>query len=150
MDKIMLVGPVGVGKSTLTQKLRGDEIAYKKTQAVEFSDNIIDTPGEYLQHRQFYNTLVTISSDAKLACFILSANGSEQVYPPNFIQQFRCPGIGIINKIDELSNSQEDQERLQASKQQLLNAGVTKVFTVSLKDGTGFNELESFLLNYKE
>ena len=55
MKKIMFVGPVGVGKTTLTQRLKGLELSYFKTQAIEFYDAIIDTPGEFLQHRKYYN-----------------------------------------------------------------------------------------------
>ena len=43
MKKIMFVGPVGVGKTTLTQRLKGLELSYFKTQAIEFYDAIIDT-----------------------------------------------------------------------------------------------------------
>jgi len=49
MRKIMFVGSVGVGKTTLTQRLKGLDIQYYKTQAVQFHDSIIDTPGEFLQ-----------------------------------------------------------------------------------------------------
>ena len=35
MKKIMFVGSVGVGKTTLTQRLKGLDIEYFKTQAVQ-------------------------------------------------------------------------------------------------------------------
>lgn len=34
LKKIMFVGPVGVGKTTLTQRLKGLDITYFKTQAI--------------------------------------------------------------------------------------------------------------------
>ena len=46
MKRAMLVGAIGCGKTTLTQRLKAQELKYNKTQAIEFSANIIDTPGE--------------------------------------------------------------------------------------------------------
>ena len=47
MKKIILIGRVAAGKTTLTQALRGEEIHYYKTQYVNYLDTVIDTPGEY-------------------------------------------------------------------------------------------------------
>ena len=47
MKKIILIGRVAAGKTTLTQALRGEEIKYYKTQYVNYLDTVIDTPGEY-------------------------------------------------------------------------------------------------------
>ena len=44
MKKVMFVGPVGVGKTTLTQRLHGLSLDYQKTQTIQFHDSIIDTP----------------------------------------------------------------------------------------------------------
>ena len=45
MKKLMLLGRVAAGKTTLTQALRGEEIKYYKTQYVNYLDTVIDTPG---------------------------------------------------------------------------------------------------------
>lgn len=49
MKKIILMGRVGCGKTTLTQALRGKKIHYHKTQYINHYDVIIDTPGEYAE-----------------------------------------------------------------------------------------------------
>ena len=47
MKKIMFVGSVGVGKTTLTQRLKGLDIEYFKTQAVQFHDSILIRQGNF-------------------------------------------------------------------------------------------------------
>ena len=46
MKKIIFMGKTGCGKTTLTQAMRGERIAYHKTQYINHFDCIIDTPGE--------------------------------------------------------------------------------------------------------
>lgn len=43
--KIMFMGRSGAGKTTLTQALYGEDIEYHKTQYVNYSEYIIDPPG---------------------------------------------------------------------------------------------------------
>ena len=66
MKKIMLIGRTGCGKTTLTQKLNNEEVKYKKTQAVSYKNRIIDTPGEYVENKMYYKSLLVLSSDAKI------------------------------------------------------------------------------------
>ena len=66
MKKIMLVGTVGCGKTTLCQKLNGIEQKYKKTQAIEVVNQTIDTPGEYFEHRSFLRSLMVTAVDVDL------------------------------------------------------------------------------------
>ena len=50
MKKIILMGRVAAGKTTLTQALRGEAIRYQKTQYIHHDDVVIDTPGEYAEN----------------------------------------------------------------------------------------------------
>ena len=61
MKKLMLIGKVSCGKTTLCQYLTNQQMTYKKTQALTVTDNIIDTPGEYVERRQFYQALAVTS-----------------------------------------------------------------------------------------
>ena len=61
MKKILLVGKSGCGKTTLTQRINGENIEYKKTQMVTHSKDIMDSPGEYLENRSMYNALIITS-----------------------------------------------------------------------------------------
>ena len=61
MKRVLLVGNVACGKTTLCQRLNGLEQTYKKTQALEVINRTIDTPGEYLEHRSLLRALVVTS-----------------------------------------------------------------------------------------
>ncbi|MBO7296729.1 MAG: ethanolamine utilization protein EutP, partial [Clostridia bacterium] len=52
MKKLILVGRVAAGKTTLTQALKGEQLHYCKTQYINYFDTIIDTPGEYTEVKQ--------------------------------------------------------------------------------------------------
>ena len=45
MRKLILIGRSEAGKSTLIQALRNEDIQYHKTQSVDYTGSIIDTPG---------------------------------------------------------------------------------------------------------
>ena len=47
MKKIIFMGRSGSGKTTLIEALRGEELVYRKTQYIDYSDTFMDTPGEY-------------------------------------------------------------------------------------------------------
>ena len=49
MKKLILMGRVAAGKTTLTQALKGEQLHYCKTQYIYYNDTIIDTPGEYTE-----------------------------------------------------------------------------------------------------
>ena len=49
MKKLILMGRVAAGKTTLTQALKGEQLHYCKTQYINYYDTIIDTPGEYTE-----------------------------------------------------------------------------------------------------
>ena len=57
MKKLILIGRVAAGKTTLTQALRGEEIRYDKTQYIQYVEHIIDTPGEYTERRELSGPL---------------------------------------------------------------------------------------------
>ena len=60
MKKILLVGSVSCGKTTLCQRLNGLVQDYKKTQAIEVVGKTIDTPGEYLERRSLFSALMVM------------------------------------------------------------------------------------------
>ena len=49
MRKLILIGRSEAGKSTLIQALRNEDIQYDKTQSVDYTGSIIDTPGEHAE-----------------------------------------------------------------------------------------------------
>lgn len=142
MKKIMFIGPVSVGKTTLTQRLKGMEINYYKTQAVQFYDSIIDTPGEFLQHRKYYNALTVTAVESDVIGLLVSATDKMHTFPQGFSSLFTKPVIGIITKIDLVT----DDSLIANARQQLLAAGASQIFEVSSTENKGVDRLQEYLL----
>ena len=141
MKKTMLIGRTGCGKTTLTQKLMDEEVKYKKTQAVSYKNKIIDTPGEYVENKMYYKSLLVLSSDAKIIILVQSAVDGATLFPPKFSTMFpKKEVIGIITKVD-LAGA--DIER---SKRFLVDAGATEIFTIGLNDEEGLEVIKKRLV----
>ena len=141
MKKTMLIGRTGCGKTTLTQKLMNEEVKYKKTQSVTYKSKIIDTPGEYVENKMFYKSLLVLSADAKVIVLVQSAVDGATLFPPRFSTMFsRKEIIGVITKTD-LENA--DIER---SRRFLIDAGATEIFTIGLEDSEGLEEIRKRLV----
>ena len=141
MKKIMFVGPVGVGKTTLTQRLKGLELTYYKTQAVEFHDTIIDTPGEFLQHRRYYNALNVTGADADVIGLLVAAANQMQTFPQGFSSLFNQEVIGIVTKIDMA----DKEEQIEKARRQLKAAGAKEIFEISATENEGIDRLQAYL-----
>ena len=141
MKKIMFVGPVGVGKTTLTQRLKGLELTYYKTQAVEFHDTIIDTPGEFLQHRRYYNALNVTGAEADVIGLLVAASNQMQTFPQGFSSLFNQEVIGIVTKIDMA----DKEEQIEKARQQLKAAGAKEIFEISATENEGIDRLQAYL-----
>ena len=141
MKKIMFVGPVGVGKTTLTQRLKGLELTYYKTQAVEFHDTIIDTPGEFLQHRRYYNALNVTGADADVIGLLVAASNQMQTFPQGFSSLFHQEVIGIVTKIDMA----DKEEQIEKARRQLKAAGAKEIFEISATENEGIDRLQAYL-----
>ena len=136
MKKIILIGAVGCGKTTFVQALQRMDMKYKKTQALEYYENIIDTPGEYLENKRFYNALIVSSFDCDMIALIQDASSKRCVFPPNFTAIFPKPAIGIITKIDK------EIKDLDFASNCLKLAGVKKLFEISAIEGIGLDHVE--------
>lgn len=141
MKKIMFVGPVGVGKTTLTQRLKGLELTYYKTQAVEFHDTIIDTPGEFLQHRRYYNALNVTGAEADVIGLLVAASNQMQTFPQGFSSLFNQEVIGIVTKIDMA----DQPEQIEKAHRQLKAAGAKEIFEISATENEGIDRLQAYL-----
>lgn len=83
MKKIILMGRVGCGKTTLTQALRGKTIHYHKTQYINHHDVVIDTPGEYAETQSLGRALALYSYEADVVGLLVSATEDYCLFPPN-------------------------------------------------------------------
>ncbi|MHB9781203.1 EutP/PduV family microcompartment system protein [Streptococcus sp. 10F2] len=141
MKKIMLIGPIGVGKTSLTQRLHGLDLAYQKTQVVQFHEDIIDTPGEFLQHRQYYHALNVTAMQADVIGLMLDASKEEQFFPQGFSNLFTKEMVGLITKMDLI----EEGQSMDWAYCQLQEAGCQRIFELSAVDNRGLSDLLEFL-----
>lgn len=141
MGKVMFIGRTGCGKTTLYQAIYNKNIEYKKTQAIDFLDNVIDTPGEYVENVRYYRALSVTAADCDVIALVHDCTNEISIFPPGFSSMFSKLVIGVITKIDLCKN----QESIKNAEKSLLNAGVKRIFKVSSINGGGINELKSWL-----
>lgn len=135
MKKVMFIGTTGSGKTTLIQKLENEELVYKKTQSVDYVGRYIDTPGEYMENRQYYTAIMVLSYDADIVCIVQDATKDQQQFSSNFGSVFQKKVIGIITKIDQPG---ADIERSRNFLNQIV---VDKIIETSSYNGTGIEDL---------
>lgn len=140
--RVMLIGAIEAGKSSLVKALMGDEQPARKTQALEYRDWVIDTPGEYSENPMYYRTLMATSLEAGIIVMVQDATRERNYFPPGFSQGFPQSCIGVITKIDHPdANPELAEEYLRPS------IGDARVFRTSAYTGEGMAELRAFLQN---
>lgn len=132
MKKIMMIGKIGCGKTTLGQHLVGETVRYQKTQAIQvIGDDIVDTPGEYLEQKQFYSALLVTAVEADVILLLLAADDEQNAFSPRMNSMF-CgkPVIGVITKTDLC----RDPALIEAGREILQNAGAGEVLEIGFGD----------------
>ena len=66
------MGRVAAGKTTLMQRLKGEQISYCKTQYVNYTDTIIDTPGEYAENGELAAALALYTYEADIVGLLIA------------------------------------------------------------------------------
>ena len=138
MKKILLIGKSMCGKTTLTQRIHGLDIEYEKTQMLTYSNDILDTPGEYMENRMLYKALIVSSYDCDVVGMVQACDEERNIFPPNFATAFSKPVIGIVTKTDLGGNPEKAKEILEM-------AGAEKVFIVSAYENKGIEKLVKYL-----
>ena len=139
MKKIILIGRVAAGKTTLTQALRGEEIKYFKTQYVNYLDTVIDTPGEYTEVARLGAALALYAYEADIVGLVIGADEPFCVFPPNCTCMVNREVIGIIAGIDRPRANIEQATRW------LELCGCKKIFPVSSFTGEGLDAVIAYL-----
>lgn len=142
MNKVILIGRSKSGKTTLTQALTGEKIKYNKTQSVERDGFLIDTPGEYIQTRNFGGALALYSYESDIVGLLLSADEPYSLFSPNITSMANRLVIGIVTQIDQKGANPHRAEKW------LRLAGCEIIFKVSAISGEGIEELRNFLLTF--
>lgn len=140
MKRVIFVGSVACGKTTLCQRLNGQELSYKKTQALEVIGQTIDTPGEYAEHRSFLRALIVTAVEVDLVLFVQDATQERFMYSPGQASAFPVPVAGVISKTDAATVQQ-----VETARELLRLAGADPVFAVSAYTGEGVDDLMDFL-----
>ena len=141
MKKLILIGRVAAGKTTLTQALLGEDIKYYKTQSIHYGETIIDTPGEYTELRQTSGALALYAYEADIVGLVLSANEPYSIYSPCITSMVNREVVGIVTGIDKPDANVPLAERW------LKNCGLKpeKLFYVSSYTGEGLDTIIDYL-----
>ncbi len=140
MKKILLIGTVSCGKTTLSQYLSGMELVYKKTQALDVIGTAIDTPGEYLEHRAYMRNLMVLSADVDYVLFLMDPTQERFMYSPGHSASFPVPVIGVVTKIDIATPKQ-----IADAREMLEITGASPIFNISSYTGEGIPELIKYI-----
>lgn len=127
------------GKTSLIEALRGEQIVYKKTQYIDYSEDFMDTPGEYSEGNDLGGALAVYSYEADIVGLVLSATDDFCVFPPACAPVANRPVIGVVTKCDD------PHARPDLAEMRLLLCGCERIFFTSAKDRRGIDELLDFL-----
>jgi len=136
MGKIILIGGVASGKTTLANRINGlSGVRTAKTQNIEYTEATIDTPGEYLEDKSFKYALIVASYDADIVVFVQDATDERFSFSPGQSAMFVQKVYGAVTKADIAEKG--DIER---ASYMLELAGAEKVFCVSALTGEGMDD----------
>ncbi|MGY3187105.1 EutP/PduV family microcompartment system protein [Lysinibacillus sp. TE18511] len=99
-NRVMIIGGVQAGKSTLMNALLGKDGQANKTQALVYDDWIVDTPGEYIENPMYYRNIMATSLEVTHVIYLQDATSAKSVFPPQFSLGIPKIQIGVITKID--------------------------------------------------
>ena len=139
MKKLILMGRVAAGKTSLIQALKGEQLHYCKTQYIHYNDTIIDTPGEYTEVHTLSAALALYAYEADVMGLVISADEPFCVFQPNCTYHVNRDVIGIITGIDKPDANVPQAERW------LHNCGCKKLFYVSAYTREGLDTIIDYL-----
>lgn len=137
--KMMFVGESFSGKSSLIRLLSAEQYHPRRGMAVEYHGPFINTPGEFLENRRFYQALITSSTDCDILAFVQDATRTSSLFPPLFASMFNRRVVGIVSKVDHSSANIERARKF------LANAGVKELFCLSIVSGEGIRDIQKML-----
>ena len=142
MKKLILIGRSGVGKTTLTQALKGEKTEYHKTQYIDYGDFLIDTPGEYAENHDLGAALCLYAYEADVVALLIAADEQYSLFPPNVTCMVNREVIGIVTKCNKADPSRAEKW--------LRLSGCKTVYKVDSKTREGINQVLEYLKTHKK
>ena len=133
------MGRSEAGKTSLTQALRGEALNYHKTQYINNSEVIIDTPGEYAQTAGLGRALALYAYEADVVGLLMSAIEPYSLYPPCVTGMVNREVVGIVTKINHEDANVDRADRW------LALAGCKRIFHVDSETGEGISDILDYL-----
>lgn len=146
LTNFILIGGVGVGKTSLFNKLLNIDNEAEKTQAlVYYNEKTIDTPGEYFDNPRLYSAIIQTMSDIDTILYVHPANSTERKLPHGLFQIYEYKNlVGVISKIDLPDADVPEVENL------MRDFGIDgDVFKVSIYNQKSIDELRQYLCKKK-
>ena len=140
--KFMLIGEIEAGKTTLINALFGKDEVARKTQAIEYEGNGMDTPGEYFSHPRLYSALLCSAQDMDTLVYVHPADRDTCRLPPGLLDVYVGKRvIGVITKTD-LPEARPD-----AAEALLRQHGIQgSIYRISSHDAVSIDALKRVLL----
>lgn len=144
--KFMLIGEIEAGKTTLINALFGKDEVARKTQAIEYEGNGMDTPGEYFSHPRLYSALLCSAQDMDTLVYVHPADRDTCRLPPGLLDVYLNKRvIGVITKTD-LPNARPD-----AAEALLRQYGIHgAIYRISSHDAASIDALKRVLFGAYE
>ncbi|MBO1001453.1 EutP/PduV family microcompartment system protein [Pseudogracilibacillus auburnensis] len=99
-NKVMMIGAIDAGKTTLVNELVDIGTKARKTQSLEYHDWVVDTPGEYTENPLYYKNIMATSFQVTHVAYVQDATTHKNIFPPGFGGGVPKLPIGIITKAD--------------------------------------------------
>ncbi|MBU3128293.1 EutP/PduV family microcompartment system protein [Clostridium tagluense] len=143
--RVMVIGPMNCGKTTLVNALNDYDGPLRKTQDIIYGKNTIDAPGAYIESPWMYKHLIATAQDASHVLILVDQSRVSNVYPPGFVKAFRCPVIGVITKSDLMAENED------LCFQQLRQIGIPEpYYKISASSDVGMVALKEYLFTFEK
>ncbi len=141
-DNFILIGAIGVGKSTLFNALLGRKEVVRKTQTIEYhNEQTLDTPGEYFENPHLYSALISSMSHIDRVIYVHPCNILERKLPPGLFHIYGKKIVGVLSKMDLADARINDVREL------MKDYGIGhNIFDVSIFKPESIIRLRNFLL----
>ena len=139
MKKLFLMGRSEAGKTSLVQALKGEPLHYEKTQYTHAGEQVIDSPGEYSETKNFAHALACFSFEADVIGILMAADEPYSLFCPACQSFVNRPLIGIITKIHS------PYANLPMVRNWLELTGCERIFEVDNETHEGLDALKAYL-----